>query len=89
MVRLTRKVFTDLAIWMIGFGLMIGVVFPFFVTIMGVPSSLVLTWWFFAACIAAGVVVGGVNIGLRELSLVVAFGYCRHGWEWSRPTSAR
>jgi two-component system, cell cycle response regulator len=66
MVRLTRKVFTDLAIWMIGFGLMMGVVFPFFVTIMGVPSSLVLTWWFFAACIAAGVVVGGVNIGLAR-----------------------
>ena len=67
MVRLTRKVFTDLAIWMIGLGFMMGVVFPFFVTIMGVPSSLVLTWWFFAACISAGVVVGGVNIGLARL----------------------
>ncbi|MFH1115792.1 MAG: GGDEF domain-containing protein [Pseudomonadota bacterium] len=67
MVRLTRKVFTDLAIWMIGFGLMMGLVFPFFVTAMGVPSSLVLTWWFFAACISAGVVVGGVNIGLARV----------------------
>ena len=67
MVRLTRKVFTDLAIWMIGFGLMMGVVFPFFVTIMGVPSSLVLTWWFFAACISAGIVVGAVNIGLARV----------------------
>jgi diguanylate cyclase (GGDEF)-like protein len=67
MVRLTRKVFTDLAIWMIGFGLMMGVVFPFFVTVMGVPPSLVLTWWFFAACISAGIVVGGVNIGLARV----------------------
>lgn len=67
MVRLTRKVFTDLAIWMIGFGLVMGVVFPFFVTGMGVPSSLVLTWWFFAACISAGIVVGAVNIGLARV----------------------
>jgi hypothetical protein len=44
-----------------------GIVFPFFVTVMGVPSSLVLTWWFFAACISAGIVVGGVNIGLARL----------------------
>jgi two-component system, cell cycle response regulator len=67
MIRLTRKVFIDLAIWMTGFGLMMGVVFPFFVTAMGVPASLVLTWWFFAACISAGVVVGGVNIGLARV----------------------
>lgn len=67
MVRLTRKVFTDLAVWMIGFGLVIGVVFPFFVTAVGVPSTLVLTWWFFAACITAGIVVGAVNIGLARI----------------------
>lgn len=67
MIRLTRKVFTDLAIWMIGFGLTIGVVFPFFVMVIGVPSSLVLTWWFFAACVSAGIVVGMVNIGLARV----------------------
>ena len=26
-----------------------------------------LTWWFFAACISAGIVVGGVNIGLARV----------------------
>ncbi|MCA1962208.1 MAG: sensor domain-containing diguanylate cyclase [Desulfomonile sp.] len=67
MVRLTRKVFADLAIWMIGFGLLMGTVFPFFVAAMGVPSSLVLTWWFFAACISAGIVVGAVNIGIARV----------------------
>lgn len=67
MVRLTRKVFTDLAIWMIGLGVLIGVLFPSFVVVMGVPSSLAFTWWFFAACISAGIVVGGVNIGLARI----------------------
>lgn len=67
MIRLTRKVFTDLAVWMIGFGLTMGVVFPFFVMAIGVPSSLVITWWFFAACISAGIVVGIVNIGLARV----------------------
>ena len=31
MIRLTRKVFTDLTIWMIGLGLLMGLIFPFFV----------------------------------------------------------
>ena len=66
MIRLTRKVFTDLAIWMISLGILIGVVFPFFVTLMGIPASLVLTPWFFAACIAAGVLVGAFNILLAK-----------------------
>lgn len=66
MVRLTRKVFTDLAIWMIGLGLFMGVVFPFFVVIMGVSSEQVLTPWFFAACMTAGFIVGGVNIWLAR-----------------------
>ena len=66
MVRLTRRVFTDLAIWMIGFGILMGVVFPFFVEAMGVPASLVMTPWFFGACILAGVVVGAVNIALAR-----------------------
>jgi len=46
MIRLTRKVFTDLSIWMIGLGLIIGIIFPFFVSWMGIPSDLVLTPWF-------------------------------------------
>jgi len=66
MIRLTRKVFTDLAIWMVGLGFLMGVAFPFFCTLLGIPASQVLTPWFFAACIAAGLVVGGANILLAR-----------------------
>lgn len=67
MIRLTRRVFTDLAIWMIGFGLLVGIIFPLFIVLMGVPSQLVLTPWFFAVCMAAGFLVGAVNIGLAKV----------------------
>lgn len=66
MIRLTKKVFSYLAIWMIGLGLAMGVVFPFFMVLMGVPAQMVLTPWFFAACMGAGFVVGAANIGLAR-----------------------
>ncbi len=66
MIRITRKVFTDLSIWMIGLGLLIGIIFPFFVSWMGIPAEFVLTPWFFAACITAGIIVGGINITLAR-----------------------
>lgn len=59
--RLTRRVFTDLAIWMTGLGLLMGVVFPFFAIAFGVPSDYVLSATFFAATIGAGLVVGATN----------------------------
>jgi len=65
MVRLTRKVFTDLAIWMTGLGLLVGLAFPFFVTLFGVPRNLV-TWWFVEACMSAGFIVGAANIGIAR-----------------------
>lgn len=66
MIRLTRKVFVDLAIWMTGFGLITGLVFPFFVVMMGVPAESVLTPWFFTATMTAGFIVGGINIWLAR-----------------------
>jgi two-component system, cell cycle response regulator len=63
---ITKKVFHDLAIFMIGFGSMIGIVFPFFVVVTGVPSNLVLTPVFFSLCILAGILVGFVNIFLAR-----------------------
>ncbi len=66
MVRLTRKVFADLAVWMIGLGLVTGVVFPPFVVLMGAPPEMAMTLWFFAACMTAGFIVGGVNIWLAR-----------------------
>jgi diguanylate cyclase (GGDEF)-like protein len=67
MPRLTSRVFTDLAIWMIGFGLIIGIVFPPFCLLLGLPAERVLTPLFFASTLVAGIVVGGVNFGLSRL----------------------
>ena len=66
-VRLTKKVFHDLAIWMVCFGLCIGVVFPFFVMLLGVPSEIALTLTFFLACLGAGALAGGINFALARL----------------------
>src|SRR3974390_1243976 len=67
MPRLTHRVFTDLAIWMTGFGLLIGVVFPPFCLLLGLPAERVLSPLFFVSTVAAGLVVGGVNFGLARL----------------------
>jgi diguanylate cyclase (GGDEF)-like protein len=65
-MRLTRKVFHDLAIWMVGFGLLIGATFPFFAVMLDVPRSTALTTTFFAACLAAGALAGLINYGLAH-----------------------
>jgi diguanylate cyclase (GGDEF)-like protein len=66
MVRITSRVFSDLAIWMIAFGIVVGLIFPPFVVLMGVPAVMVIKPGFFALCIAAGVLVGAVNIALAR-----------------------
>jgi len=65
-MRITRRVFHDLAIWMVGFGLSIGLVFPFFVMLLGVPRDTALTGTFFAACLSAGTLAGVINYGLAK-----------------------
>lgn len=65
-MRITRKVFYDLAIWMVCFGLAIGIVFPFFVMMLGVPSETALKTQFFAACMGAGALAGILNYGLAR-----------------------
>lgn len=65
-MRMTRGVFSDLAIWMVGFGLLIGIVFPFFMLWFGVPGSTVLTPLFATACLVAGALVAGVNYSLTH-----------------------
>lgn len=66
MPRLTGSAFRDLAIWMIGLGLVTGLAFPPFSLILGLPASYVLTIPFAGACIGAGLLVGGVNYGLAR-----------------------
>ena len=67
MPRLTSRVFTDLSIWMMGFGLLIGLVFPPFCILLGLPAARVLTPLFFASTLVAGLVVGAVNFELSRL----------------------
>lgn len=75
---LTRKVFLDLALFMIGFGILIGLVFPVFVLFMGIPRDYVLQPVFIISCVLAGIFVGAFNIFLarqivgRRLTLMTA-----------------
>ena len=65
-MRLTKRVFHDLAIWMVGFGLSIGVGFPFFVLLLDVPIEIALTPAFFGACLGAGTLTGCLNFVLAR-----------------------
>jgi two-component system cell cycle response regulator len=74
--RLSSTVLVDLRLWMIGFGLLIGLVFPFVVVLLGVPRDIALRPSFFAATLIAGLVVAEVNhmlaravVGVRLRSL--------------------
>jgi two-component system cell cycle response regulator len=67
MPRLTSRVFTDLAIWMMGFGLLIGLVFPPFCLLLGLPGAQVMTPLFYGMTLIAGLVVGGANFALSRL----------------------
>lgn len=65
-MRLTQKVFTDLAIWMLCFGFAIGLVFPFFVILLGVPADTAITMKFFMACVGAGLTAGCINFWMSR-----------------------
>jgi diguanylate cyclase (GGDEF)-like protein len=69
--RLSGHAFRDLAIYMSGFGLLVGVVFPFAVIVLGVPADIALRPLFQAACIVAGLLVGAVNFALARLAVGV------------------
>jgi two-component system, cell cycle response regulator len=68
-MKFSKRVFIDLAVKMIGFGIAIGIVFPFFVLIMGVPASIALSNLFIFACILAGIMVGAINIVLSKTTV--------------------
>lgn len=65
-MRLTRRVFADLVIYMLAFGLAIGLVFPFFMLLLGVSRDVALTPSFFGACIGAGIISGFTNFALAR-----------------------
>jgi len=66
-MRISNNAFTNLATAMIGFGVLIGISFPFAVLLVGVPVSVALSPNFFLFTVCAGILVGGVNILLARL----------------------
>lgn len=68
-MRFFKNVFTTLAVYMIGFGILVGILFPFFTLCMGIPRNIVLTTTFFIFCVVAGILVGTVNIVLTRVTV--------------------
>jgi len=66
-MRITKNAFTNLAISMIGFGVITGFVFPFAISAVGVSPSVALTPWFFGFTVSAGILVGSFNIILTRV----------------------
>jgi diguanylate cyclase (GGDEF)-like protein len=65
-IRITKRIFRDLAIYMIMLGVAVGIAFPFFVVLFGVPRATAFHPLFFGACIVAGVLLAAMNIGLAR-----------------------
>ncbi len=65
-MRITRKVFYDLAIWMVALGLAVGLLFPFFVTFLGVDPATAFSLQFMVSCLGAGAAVGLMNHALAH-----------------------
>jgi len=65
-VRLTTRVFWDLGIWITGLGIAIGLVFPAFAVVLGVPARYVETTSFRMACLGAGLLLAATSYGLAR-----------------------
>jgi len=65
-MRLTRKVFSDLAIWMILLGTLVGLLFPVFMVQLGVSGKIAYSMSFILACVAAGMLAGVMNFFLAR-----------------------
>ncbi|MFK5883815.1 MAG: sensor domain-containing diguanylate cyclase [Candidatus Izemoplasma sp.] len=66
-MRITKKVFLDLLIYMCGFGLIIGIIFPLFSVGIGIPTEYAFTYLFIISSILAGITLGLVNYLLAKL----------------------
>ncbi|UOY00168.1 putative bifunctional diguanylate cyclase/phosphodiesterase [Blastococcus sp. PRF04-17] len=62
--RLTSRVFWDMAIYMVALGLVMGLIFPPFVVLLGVPEDYAYRPIFRLACLLAGFSVGAMNYAL-------------------------
>lgn len=64
--RLSRKLFTDLALWMLGFGFLMGFIFPYFMLSLGFAKEQVLSFDFYSATLIAGILVAIINYALAR-----------------------
>ncbi len=67
MPQLTKKIFTDLAIWMTLLGVIIGLVFPPFTVALGFDPERAYSLSFWLICIISGVIVALTNYLLVNL----------------------
>jgi two-component system, cell cycle response regulator len=61
MRRMRKSVFFSLSIRMVGFGLGVGIFFPFFSVLFGVDMAIAYSFIFITACVFAGILVGIIN----------------------------
>lgn len=60
--NITSSISQDLLLRMVGFGLIVGLVFPFFTfALLGIPAHKVFSPIFFSLCVGAGIIVGFFN----------------------------
>lgn len=62
--RISKKLFVDLALWMLGFGFLMGIAFPYFMLALGFEKTQVLTLEFYSATLIAGIIVALINYTL-------------------------
>ncbi|MDH5361158.1 MAG: GGDEF domain-containing protein [Gammaproteobacteria bacterium] len=62
--RISKKLFVDLALWMLGFGFLMGISFPYFMLALGFDKSQVLTPEFYSATLIAGFLVALINFAM-------------------------
>ena len=79
LLRITSRVFLDLAVWMTGLGLVIGLAFPFAIIPLGVPADRVLRPTFFLATVVAGLLVGAINFVLARRVVGLRLRRLSHG----------
>ena len=71
MKRLTKSVSGDLRTIMLGFGIVIGAVFPLFtLVVLQLPREKVFSPIFFTMCVGAGILVGIFNYGIYKIIIV-------------------
>jgi diguanylate cyclase (GGDEF)-like protein len=70
-MRFKNNVILQSALLMLGFGVLIGVLFPFFSdVVLALPKSKVYTTVFFVVCIIAGIIVGVIGFLIIKITII-------------------